>query len=253
MGEYFDWRFALPADDGVSPSLLKRLSPWAKQVAGLNEDGARRMLRDRWKNVPNWLEPLRNRILTAGAPHLIGKSRREWLGLTLGAQGRWAPPVETAEDPWTWTIYVAPPGNTTEATKALSKAGLEGHADARAFVENFDHLRESEPGFSGGFIPVSRWESFRRHGVFDLLDSGVREGWADARMIFHCRNGDDVLLHPSGEVAIFLLAEGRMTGAWKSFREFLVDYADHLGYRWPFDGYGPSEEAIVKRRERETS
>jgi hypothetical protein len=57
-------------------------------------------------------------------------------------------------------------------------------------------------------------------------------------VIFYARNGDRVLVRRrTGEIAWWMLAEGRIEVRWKTVEDFARSYAKNLKTRSPFDSY----------------
>jgi hypothetical protein len=157
-----------------------------------------------------------------------------------------------------WAVYVAPPVQKEGIAGALGNFGFAPDGLLAEFVRAFDGLRESEPGLAGGFIPHREWitaeQDLRvsKYSWYEHLPADEKREWKDAVLLFHARNGDHVLLHPTLKAGWMLHEEARVEPKWPTFEAFVAGYADALEYRWPFDGYGPSTEAIEARRQRES-
>lgn len=309
--DHYDWKYGLPAKAVMDSTVQRVLHPWCRRILQFDERQVRAELKSRWRKVPGWLRPLRDRILLASAPFVIGWKTESFLGLTLGAEGPagdhpWIPrpwrtptrflagparrflradpdyqpggrPLESAahsawtsrlddltnrwrlaptpegQESWEWSIFVSPSGNRGLIVRALRQLNLTDSDDLLEFLVHFDNLRESEPRLSGGFVPAKHWVRVEddRHSFYDFMPEDIQRAWRGSVTIFHARNGDAFVLAPEGHVGAMLHEEGRIERRWSSFREFVVHYADYLENRRPFDGYGPSNQAIVARRRRE--
>ena len=163
---------------------------------------------------------------------------------------------EQDEEPWEWTIYIPPPIEGASVADGLRKHAFKPGGLLEEFLRAFDGFRESDPGLAGGFIPLRQWirtEQDRersKYSWYDHLPEAQQREWKDAIILFHARNGDQVVLHPDERAGWMLHEEARIEPKWPSFEAFIAGYVDALEYRWPFDGYGPSTEAIEARKAR---
>lgn len=160
------------------------------------------------------------------------------------------------DETWEWAVYVPEPISDKVINDGLKKFGFESDGLLAEFIRAFDGIRESEPGLAGGFIPLREWittdqERTSKYSWYEHLPPDQQKEWREAIIFFHARNGDHVVLHPSGKAGWMLHEEGRIEDKWPTLERFLADYADALEYRWPFDGYGPSTEAIEARKKRD--
>jgi hypothetical protein len=157
-----------------------------------------------------------------------------------------------------WAVYVAPPVDDSRLAEHLRKFGFAPDGLLAEFVRAFDGFRESEPDLAGGFIPHRQWitaeQDLRvsKYSWYEHLPADEKREWKDSVLLFHARNGDHVLLHPTQKAGWMLHEEARVEPRWPTFEAFVAGYADALEYRWPFDGYGPSTEAVEARRARES-
>jgi len=310
-----DWRYALPCDRRIPVEVREPLSQWFLDLLPLTLNEVRATLSKRWSTLPSPLAPLRDTILQAGKPAVVGRLDGIYLELTLGAEGKnrdlpWIPrpwstptrffpdkardylaggndftmkelaamaddhvqylaykdfadrnPVDNSDhddEAREWAIYVAPPVDDSRLASHLRTFGFPPDSLLADFVRAFDGFRESEPWLAGGFIPHRQWITaeqdlkFSKYSWYEHLPAEEQREWKDAVILFHARNGDHVLLHPTQKAGWMLHEEARVEPKWPTFEAFVAGYVDALEYRWPFDGYGPSTEAIDARRERES-
>ncbi len=164
----------------------------------------------------------------------------------LASTGHYRGTRPETEDDWSWDLWLPPPIDPIEAGRIAERIVLPDPASILAFAVAFDGLRESPPRLAGSFVPFREWRTIREDG----FDEPFLAGWTAALVLFEARNSDRVLLHPDGRLAWMVFAEHRMDERWAAFEDFIRDYADHLEYRWPFDSYGPSSQAVAARRAR---
>jgi len=250
---HVDLRIGLPCAKKLPPRSMRGLGPWLRSLLDLTPDRVRATLEHRWTNVPTALRPLRDRILSAGSPALVSGEGSAFLELTLTAD-------ETPDrdgERWSWSLFVAPPISERTWGQELRRLRLSPRSLVAAFARHFDFLRESEPGLAGGFKPLSEWRTIEEDAIasnyswYTYLPEKMRREWAGSVIVFGARNGDEILLHSSGKIGWLNHEQSLVRKEWSSFEEFIARYADFIEYRWPFDCWGPSDEAVNARKNRE--
>ncbi|HEY4262366.1 MAG TPA: SMI1/KNR4 family protein [Schlesneria sp.] len=116
--------------------------------------------------------------------------------------------------------------------------GFEVNSLFTSFMLQFAGLAEDFSS-SGGFIREDeKWETLSEDWHQEVIDN--YEDWRGSLMIYHARNGDQVLLHRDGQVGWWVFAEGHVERDFESFADFLASYISHrANVAWPLDSYGP--------------
>ncbi len=226
-------RFPFPIRK-IPPELAD--SEWARVTLGLDSKGVRNLLASRWP-VPAdpALALLRQKFLTYTPVAIVTYDLRDYLQLDH--------PEVTGDSEVGDSYYVASPV-PREEVEATMTAAL-GDREIRptlspAFVEFhslFPDLREDFQT-SGHFIRPEEWKTLAEE-MEDCEELEETGDWQDALWIYHGRNGDMLVLSPSGAVAWYSLGENEITPIADSFGDFLRHFVDHLEKRWPLDSYGP--------------
>lgn len=212
-------------------------SAWAQITRGLDPQALREVLSEHWP-VPAdpALARLRSKFLGYHPAGILTYSTRSYLQLDH-------PEIDKEDEGVGDSYYLGYPAPREEveatATAAFQAAGLEGFPGAELveFFALFPDLREDFQT-AGHFIQAGEWQTLTQM-LSEVPELVPEEPWAKAICLYHARNGDHVILSPSGEVAWWCSAEADVTPIAPDFNGFLDYLTDHLDQRWPLDSYGP--------------
>ena len=114
-------------------------------------------------------------------------------------------------------------------------SGLEGNDELREFLIHFAGLAE-DTDIAGNFVYLDDpWPIFTEAWDEDI--EGIDE-WKGSLILFHARNGCSLLVRKDGQVAWWIVQEGRIERVAKTFNEFVKAFDKHRKLSWPFDPYG---------------
>lgn len=125
--------------------------------------------------------------------------------------------------PETWHLHTQPYQQATTCRR-------------RAFLTKYAVLAE-ETTTAGHFVhSESPWPTFT-----DSWDGTIDgfEDWEYSLMIYHARNGCQVLVRQDGKVAWWVMPERLVGELADDFDEFVEQFSEHRRIAWPFDPYGP--------------
>lgn len=244
------WRYELPCDRTLPRNIRKSLDAWFLQFLPLGPGEVSSTLSRQWKGLKKPLAELRDHLLPVRNVALTGRRGEAFLEICRGIP--FAAITEVPLDERWMSMYLQPPQHREKVLKKIKEFNLPKTKSFIDFNCVFSGLRDSEPDSAGGFEPVDKWRPFRdRLGKFaEYREPEDLRKWGDAVVIFHARNGNHVLMDSDGRLAWDVMQENRVGEKWKTFDEFIEHFADYLDYNWPFDSYGPSEEAVEQRRNR---
>lgn len=199
-----------------------RLHPWLKSFVGASEEEAKTLLAQRWEQAPEFLHPLRDRLL------------REFRPCTILVRGEECFLGVYRDDADFDGMFVPPPPQAAKVDEITRQFSPNARDSIAAFLHHFGGLRESVPPTSGDFVYDQTYsfadEEYPVHG-------GSRE-CASWLIFYHALNGDSLLISPSGELAWYRL------GTY-SFHRLRVDieslpkhFADYKYDTYPFDSHG---------------
>ncbi|MBI4616231.1 MAG: hypothetical protein HY720_21635 [Planctomycetes bacterium] len=240
------WRFVVEQ----ARAFLRRDGFRGKDVESMDDGELERTAMESWDPAPLPPSPRKARaeLLRRGIPADAMEGLDDRFLVFLASTHHYRGEEPPDDEDWSWDLYLPPPPDREEARGAIARLGIAEPGPVLEFAVGFDGVRESPPRLSGGFEPVARWRTIREEG----FEEEFLAGWQEALVVFVARNGDHVLLHPSGRVAWMVFAEHRVDERWPTLEEFVHHYADHLDYRWPFDSYGPPDSAVEARLARDS-
>ncbi len=112
------------------------------------------------------------------------------------------------------------------------------------FYSFFHNFRESIPPDPGFFIPPHRWELAKRKEHLPKFE-GIGP-WLDAYVIFEARNGDEVLMAPSGKLCWAVLETYSVKPLADTFDDYIDHYVRYKKFCYPFDAWGAKYLGIKK-------
>lgn len=206
-------------------------------TTGLDFEGVLKFLAWRW-SVPTdpELALLRQKLLTYRPVGIITYDLQDYVQLDHpavigGSQGvgdsyHVAPPIPRDEVEADMIAALVSYGTCGFLTTALIE-----------FYSLFPHLREDFET-CGHFIPPKGWKSLAEH-MEDVFTPAELGDWHEALLIYNARNGDMVVLSPTGGVAWYRLSENEIVPIADSFSGFLHYFIEYMDNRWPLDSFGP--------------
>lgn len=212
-------------------------SAWARITRGLDPRKLREVLSEHWP-VPAdpALARLRSKFLSYHPAGIVTCSSRSYLQLDH-------PEIDKEDEGVGDSYYLGYPALREEVaakiTDALHTLGIASAVSAALieFYALFPVLRE-DVQCTGDFIQPGEWHTLGSM-LSDFPDLIPEEPWASAICLYHARNGDDVVLSSSGEVAWYCIAEAEIIPIASDFSSFLDYLTGYLDQRWPLDSYGP--------------
>ena len=226
--------FPLPAEN-FPHEVKAQLDPWVAGFIGLSREQAGQRLRDRWKGIerPSLLA-LRDTLLKF---EVQGISKTH-AGYAIEA---FRPGSEETGIGDYW--YLSGPMDHAEISKRLAPFGLEGNEALRDFLHSFGGLAE-DTQTAGHFVSAaSDWEVFDNtpDSVFDLRETQGFDEWKGALMLYHARNGCQILVRRDGSVGWWVIQEAMVTTEAADFDGFIRMFDKHRQISWPFDPYPPEK------------
>ena len=203
-----------------------QIHPWLAQFVGMSPEDAHQVLEKRWAGVAAGpLLKVRDLLLGFGCTSLVVLEQHAWLG--------------TERSPDDCDLFlIAEPIATERIDRLLNQHGLSGNKLFREFLAQFGGLRE-DPTIAGSFVRGDE-ESLRMvNQPWMKEEVAGYDDWEGSSIIYSARNGDAVLLHPSGPIAWWKGAERRIDHQADDFGEFLEYFVEYKQTDWPFDSYGP--------------
>lgn len=219
--------YDLPADD-VPPEVRERLHPWIAGFIGLKVEAANERIAERWNSVKGAsLRALRDTLVKFDVDAIADFEE----GGMIRAYRK------TSEEPGIGDYWYLPgPLEPAEITRRLIPSGLEGNDDLRRFLIHFAGLAE-DIKVTGNFVySDDPWPLFTQAWGDDI--EGIN-AWKGSLILFQARNGCSLLVRKGGEVAWWILQEGRIERMAKTFDQFVKAFNKHRKLSWPFDPYGP--------------
>ncbi|MCW1914206.1 hypothetical protein OJ996_11510 [Luteolibacter sp. GHJ8] len=211
--------------------------PWARATLGLDGEELRGAIAG---HLPLPADPalarLREKLLTYHPAGIVTYSSRSYLQLDH-------PEIDKEDEGIGESYYLGYPALREEVAAAITDAlhtlGIAGAVSAALieFYALFPGLREDFQ-CTGHFIQPGEWHTLGSM-LSDVPDIIPQEPWASAICLYHARNGDDVVLSSSGEVAWYCIAEAEIIPIASDFSGFLDYLIGYLDLRWPLDSYGP--------------
>lgn len=163
-----------------------------------------------------------------------------------------------------WVFCVRPEQQTTAADWCLIAEPLEPNVVGERlkkrgfhdpllaeFIGAFAGWREDYWPMDGHFIDAEELDGDFVLKIDDWLRTYEGIGWYEGSLVlYNARNGDQLLVHPSGRVGWLVGEERRATDYAASFAEFCEKYASYRTsfvpdrdsgkkIAWPFDSFGP--------------
>ncbi len=203
-----------------------RIHPWLTQFVGMSPEHAHQVLESRWAGVTTRpLFKVRELLLSFGCTSLFVAEQHGWLG------------SERSPDDCD-LFLIAEPIAAERIDHLLDHHGLSGNELFREFLVQFGGLRE-DPIVSGDFVRGDEEAMQIVNEPWMKEDVAGYDNWEGSAIIYRARNGDTVLLHPSGPIAWWTCAERRIDHKADDFGEFLEYFVEYKRTDWPFDSYGP--------------
>jgi hypothetical protein len=136
------------------------------------------------------------------------------------------------------SFYIPAPIDANVLDTRLKSVSLSGNVAVRDFMMHFAGLAETT--FLGGNVVYldSPWPTFTDSLGFTV--EGFDE-WKGAPVVFAATNGCDLLVHPTGKVALWVMQEHLIGDVASTFDEFVLQFNEHRKLAWPFDPYGPPD------------
>lgn len=224
--------YILPADE-MPAEVLGGLHPWIRQMHGKRSAEVKQMLVQRWSTIKNpALQELRDRLLEFQPTSIVVHKGQGWLHVKV-------PSAESGiGDHW----YLSAPNDEIDWLAKLQEVGMQDNQLLAEFLPHFSGLREDIPDMAGNFLDASEWETFPLPG-YELHQVKSAKDWQGSLLLFHARNGNSVLLHPSGRCGWWWFAEHEASESHPDLESFIRDFTRFSReYSWPFDGYGADPE-----------
>ncbi len=212
-----------PLPYGDLPGLVH---PRLAELARLDGEAARRRLAEGWRGLeqPGVIR-LGEQVAEFVPEVLVISGTEARLAMRRGRAGY---------------LYLGAPPDEAALDRSLEAWGFSGAPALGEFYRNFHLLADSPPGGAGHFISPPGWESFGDFGWFDNpADAGEAAAWLSAPVIFNARNGDLLLLKPTGESAWGILSRGEVRGIAGSFESLLDRVASCIEADEAIDSFSP--------------
>jgi hypothetical protein len=217
----------------MAADVRQRLDEWLRPLVNQEPEEIRQALKARWADLQcPCLVRLRELLVSAFRPTSIVVHKDEsWLCVS-----RPFPGVPDARD----TMLIPAPVSHTALAPMLAKFPAADNPPMVEFLTNFGALRELLPPDAGHWCVPEAWETLYDYwGNEDDIPGGYGtwyQQWSQALVIFHSPSGDLWLLHPSGNVAVSLMAEGELWPAGDNCEAFLDRYVTHRQNHGLLDG-----------------
>ena len=218
----------------IEDAVKSGLDPWILQFVGVPDIAAHAALEKHWNDInDSCLISLRDHLLAYTPRSIVLSQNQEWLAITDTNLSNARRLTGRAGDNW----YVAPPPRIESLQKQLDTFGLAEIDCLTSFLLHFDGLREDLPGLAGNFFKPEEWQPFASIGSHIQRCRGYHD-WQKAIMFYYARNGDHVLLDPSGKLGWFVFAENKITHFVNNSPAFVTYFVEYIKHRYPLDSYG---------------
>jgi hypothetical protein len=190
-------------------------SPWLREIVALPAREARAALARRWKDVPRWLRPLRDSLVTS---EIVGVTE-ELLELHHARTDR--------------RYWVAPPLGEREKARALRALGFPPEHLLGELAGAFDGLRDWPPAHAGGLVPIAETTTLDRARrqrdawILRALPRDEIEGMRDAAIVYEAGTGDILLASPHGAIAWARHGENVVEPAGRSLADFVAGWGTY--------------------------
>lgn len=220
------------AATGIPDNVRESLHPWIAGFIELAPADATKRLHDRWANIsrPSLLalrDTLAEFEVCAIVDHGVG-------GLIYAVR-------PNADDGTIGnSFYLPAPIDPETLDSRLVSVSLSENSAVREFMIHFAGLAE-DTTTAGQFVYLdSPWPTFT-----DSWDDSIDgfDEWKNSLMVYEARNGCQVLVHPNGKVAWWVVQERLVAQQADDFDEFVIQFSGHRKLAWPFDPYGPPDYA----------
>lgn len=221
--EYFLPQPRIPAD------VASKLPRWIRELTRVDEFGIRELLVKRWQNVAQpELLLLRDQLLSYKPVSVVIRDEQAWLSLDSGLDN------STVGS----TAYIPAACDPHDLDRRLAEFDIQQEDLFHSFMHHFAGLAEDFLS-SGNFIDLTEeWSTLHEDWQEEIIENFSE--WKGSLLFYHARNGDQLLLHPNGNVGWLKFAEGRVTSDFDSFAAFVEFYvAFRSKTPWPLDSYGP--------------
>src|SRR5262249_44491301 len=144
--------------------------------------------------------------------------------------------------------FIGPPPDRLILESRLTEFGFADYDVVRSFMLYFGGIREDVPYLAGSFPSVEEWEIFGGDGTgMEYVRESCRNygAWEGAVRFYESRNGDQLILHPSGRLGWWSHETDEIHELLKSFDDFPAYYCDYIARRYPFSSWEPSPDEIV--------
>ena len=216
--------------DEVPPEVKSRLHPWVAGFIGLSDAEANRRLKKRWESIER--PSLRALSETLGEFDVRGIVDCDDGGMIYAY--RPGSPDEGIGD----FFYLPGPMDQDEIRESLKPAKLEENEALSEFLFHFGGLSEDTDSAGQFLYQEKPWPLFT-----DSWDGQIEgfDQWENSLMLYHARNGCNVLIRPDGRVAWWIMQERYVRPGAPNFDEFIRIFNEHRKQSWPFDPYGIPE------------
>ena len=223
--------YRLPAND-IPADVRKRLHPWIAGFIGLTPEQADRRVAERWSSIQRpSLQALRDTLSRFSVDSIVDHGEG-------GKIRAYRPTTKEAGIGDYW--YLSPPLDSTEISRRLEPGGLQANEGMKEFLTHFAGLAE-DTVISGHFVhSEAPWPLFDKSWGDDI--EGFDE-WENSLILYTARNGCDVLVRKDGRVAWWVMQEGKVEPLAKDMDEFVLLFDAHRKLSWPYDPYGPPDDA----------
>lgn len=223
--------YPLPAED-IPSSVRESLHPWISGFIGLSTVEATQRLQERWASInhPALLELRRTlsefevrSVVDYGEGGLIYAVRRNASDEYIGN-----------------TFYLPGPLDSAILDIQLDAVSHSENATLREFLQHFAGLAE-DTTIAGHFVYLNLpWETFTDswNGSIEGFDE-----WRDSLMLYQARNGCTLLARQDGAVGWWVMQESLVAKEADTFEEWIWKFSDHRKLAWPYDPYGPADDA----------
>ena len=214
------YEYQLPAH--IEDPMFSIIHPWFQHLSQLTTVDAHKCLAERWKNIQhNAARCLRDHILEYETRSIVIAGGCVWLLCVNGNAG---------------INLVGPPLNENNAIAEHIPIGMEDNCLLVELLTHFHSLREDFPPGGGYLIDNHSWE-YLNDPFIEKEVKGYSK-WKNSLIIFHARNGDLLLQHPSGKVGWWVADEIKIKEAYNDLETCIMDFIHFQNKPWPFDSYG---------------
>jgi hypothetical protein len=225
-----------PLPGGSIPEKAKsQIQPWLLQFVGFEGSAAHHVLEANWHDVRDpCLALLRDFLVQFVPTSIITHGDSAWL--VIADPERSDAEYLRCGDRW----FVAPPPRREMLQRQLEAFGLQGIESLQSFFSHFNGLREDIPGCSGDISRPEEWHHLASLGWEGYIEECQNhESWQKAIMLWHARNGDIVLLNPSGETGWWDHEQNEIGSLTDTFPGFVRHFAAYIEHRYPFSAWPP--------------